>query len=100
MSVCVARACDLFANLPGPVALKIEATPASPPTFAEQYPAVCDQCRKWKENPLVLSGENCPGSLGFPLFFCVDGGKVYRSDSRLPEVNKPRLTGERAGYSE
>ncbi len=40
-----------------------------PPTSAEHYPAVCDQRRKWKKNPLFLSGENCPGSLEFNLFF-------------------------------
>lgn len=43
-----------------------------PPTFAEQYPAVSDQCRKWKKNPFV-----CPWSLGFNLiYFCVDRVKV------------------------
>lgn len=41
-------------NLPGSLTLKTEATPASPPTFAAQCPAACDQCRKWKKAPVVL----------------------------------------------
>lgn len=48
LCVCMGRACDLFANLPGPLALITEATPASLPLLWEyqQYPAVIDPCRK------------------------------------------------------
>lgn len=46
---------DLFASLPSPLALRIEATPASLPLFSpQQYPALCNECRKWKKCPRLL----------------------------------------------
>lgn len=65
VSVWVKRAGDLFASLPGSAAVNPEATPASLPLFAELYPAVCDQCRKWKKSPLISSGENRSGISSF-----------------------------------
>lgn len=56
---CVQGVCvcvwDLFASLPSPLALRIEATPASLPLFfPQQYPALCNECRKWKKCPRLL----------------------------------------------
>lgn len=55
--LCIGSVCvwDLFASLPSPLALRIEATPASLPLFfPQQYPALCNECRKWKKCPRLL----------------------------------------------
>lgn len=40
-----------------------------PPTSAKQYPAVCDQCRKWRKKSCRPEWWKLPGSLGFNLSF-------------------------------
>lgn len=103
---CVQGVCvcvwDLFASLPSPLALRIEATPASLPLFfPQQYPALCNECRKWKKCPRLLKMLLDGLDLNLFFFFSPCGRSVEMGKGSLAVweylslvVIKPRLTGE------
>ena len=72
LSVGYLSACDLLANLPGPLALRIEATPASLPLVLNSI-LLCTINEGSGGKASLMSRENCAGNLGLHFFLIAHG---------------------------